>query len=320
MRNGLKALLLCAVMAIVWSNTGVSASPVVRAYTAGKFALEIDGNVAGFVNTVEGGLAFGEVVNEQSDYFFFKKHLGNAGVRDIRLEFGADMEKSFYNWIAAALQGEHFSLSGAIVGVNFNGDVISRLEFQQAQITEVGFPALDATSKDTARMSMVLSPAHTVLNRKASGKLSVKGGGIQKRWLSSGFKLSIDGIDTTRVTKIDALTIKLPRTSFGECYSCENLPPPQLVDFPHVVVTTSEPADSVYDWFEKFVIDGNNEDSQEKRGTLAYLTADMKTLFTVKLSNLGIFEIMPVATEAGSSSVPRLMAAMYCESMELQLP
>jgi hypothetical protein len=324
MRNRLKTLLFCAVMAIVWSNTGVGAAPPdVRSYSAGKFALEIDGNVAGFVNAVEGGQAFGEVVKEAGEDVFFKKHLGNPGVHDIRLEFGADMERSFYNWIALALQGQHVSLNGAIVGTDFSGNVISRLEFQHALITEVGFPALDATSKDTAHMSIVLSPDQTVLNRKASGKLSVKGVSSQKRWLSSSFRLSIEGIDTKKVTKIDALTIKLPRASAGDdtqaCLHCDLPPDLTRIDFPHLVVTSGEPAESLYDWFDKFVIEGNNSDSQEKGGTLEYLGTDLKTvLFTVKLRNLGIFELMPVVNEG--SSLPRLLAAMYCESMELMLP
>jgi hypothetical protein len=311
-------------MAIVWSNTGlVAAPPITRSYVAGKFALEIDGNVVGFVNAVEGGLAFGDVVKEaESEDFFFKKHLGNPGFRDIRLEVGADMDKSFYNWIVQALQGQHVSLSGAILGADYNFNVISRLEFQRALITEVTFPALDATSKDTARLSIVLSPEQTVLNRKASGKLSVTSAKTQKKWLTSNFRLSIDGLDTTRVTKIDALTIKLPRSVPGnvECSSCDNLPPPQKVDFPHVVVTTGVPAESFYDWFQGFVIEGNNDDSKEKGGALEYLASDLKTvLFTIKLRNLGIFELMPVMADAGGISLPRLLAAMYSESMELQV-
>ena len=322
MRNGLKTLLFCAVMAIVWSNTGVGAAPPVdRRFVSAKFALELDNAVVGLVNAVEGGLAFSEVVKMEGEDFFFKKHIASPGVRDIRLEVGADMDKSFYNWIALAMQGEPARLNGAILAADFNGNVVRRLEFQRAQITEVTFPALDGTSKDTARMSIVLSPEETALNRKASGKLSLTNSKTQKRWLSSSFRLSIDGVDSQRVTKIDALTIKFPRITFGECFRCEDLPPgPTKLDFPHVVVTLAEPADSVYDWFEKFVIQGNSGDADEKAGSLEYLTPDLKTaLFTLKFSNLGIFELMPVE-DAGGGTLPRLLAAMYCEKMEFLIP
>ena len=322
MRNGLKALLMCAVITMIWSNAGVVAAPpaAIRAYSAARFALEIDGNFAGFVSTAEGGLAFGDVVKVPGEEFFLKKHLGNAGYRDIRLEFGADMEKSFYGWIAAALQGEHVRLSGAILAADFNNNVISRLEFQRAQITEVTFPALDAAGKDAAKMSIVLSPEQTVHNRKPSGKLSANSSKLQKRWLTSSFRFSIDGLDTKKVSKIDALTIKLPRQNFGDeeaCYTCEGLPSgPTKVDFPNVIMTIGEPAPSVYDWFEDFVIAGNNADANEKGGTLEYLTPDLQTiLFSLKFSNLGVFEVMPVVVTAGSDTVPRLLVGMYCESM-----
>jgi hypothetical protein len=320
MRNGLKALLICAAMATVWSDTGVGAAPPpTRSYTGGRFVLDIAGTTAGWVTAVEGGLAFADVVKEPGEEFFFKKHIGTPGFRDIRLEFGADMDKSFYSWIAQSLQGQRVSMNGAILSADVNNNVISRLEFRDALITEVTFPAADATSKDAAKMSIVLSPEHTVLNRKASGKINAPSAKTQKRWLPANFRFTIDGIDTKKVSKVEALTVKLPRPSGcdGETKFCEKLAGSAQVDFPDLVVTTGEPADSWYDWFEKFVIEGNSDDSQEKAGTLEYLSSDLTTvLFTLKFRNVGIFELMPVAVDAGGSAVPRLLAGMYCESME----
>ena len=150
MRNALKALLICTVMAIVWSNTGLVAAPSVRAFVAGRFMLEIDGNEVGFVNAVEGGLAFGDVVKVAGEDFFQEAHRQPWLPRHPAGSRRRSVDKSFYSSIALALQGQHVSLNGAILS-DFNYNVVSRLEFQQALITEVGFPALDATSKDSAR-------------------------------------------------------------------------------------------------------------------------------------------------------------------------
>lgn len=317
MRNGMRSLLICAIVAIAWSTTGVTAAPpVVRSYAASNFFLELDGIQVGAVSSVEGGLAFGDVVKLPGDDFFFKKHLGNAGFRDIRFEIGAGLDKSFYAWLAASLEMNYLRKDGAIVGADFNGNVLSRLEFTRALITEVTFPAVDANSKEAARMSIVLTPDETVLNRKASGKLG-KSATSKKAWLTSNFRFSIDGLEdaTKRVTKVEALTVKLPH--IGDCFKCEEAPPTPLVDFPHVVMTIGEPADAVYDWFDDFVIKGNNSDEQERGGTLEYLTPDGKTpLFTLRFKNLGIFELMPVVEDGAAAQIRRLLAAMYCESIE----
>jgi hypothetical protein len=75
-------------------------------------------------------------------------------------------------------------------------------------------------------------------------------------------------------------------------------------------------AESIENWFESFVIRGENDDSKEKSGELTFLTPDRTTpLFTIKFNHLGIFELMPLEGNAGDA-VPRLVAAMYCESME----
>lgn len=323
MRNGISALLVCIVLASMFSNTPVeTAAAANKSFTTGNVALEIDGQVAGFVSSAEGGLAFGDVVKVAGEDFFFKKQLGNSGYRDIRLEIGTGVDKSVFNVIALALQGQPVQLNGALLRTDHNFNVTSRLEFFNAQITEVTFPAADATSKDPFRVSIVLSPGHTSFSRGTFGK--VAGGSITKPKvaITSSYRLSIDGLMTKRVTKVEALTIKLPRMNFGgdntDCINCAQYTPitPARVDFPHVVMTLPElDAGPVYNWFDDFVLSGNNEDSQEKGGTLEFLTPNLQApLFTIKFKNLGIFELAPVVGSA--DNVARLMAAMYCEAME----
>ena len=197
--------------------------------------------------------------------------------------------------------------------------MISRLDFQHAQITEVTFPRSTPQQGDRATDDRPVAGP--------DGSESETLGQTQRekcrpqRWLVSSFKLSIDGIDTKKVSKIRSLTIKVPRVSFGECFGCDNLPVPAKIDFPDIIATMGLPAESLYDWFEDFVIQGNNDDSKEKGGTLEYLTTDLSApLFSLKFRNVGIFELMPVQQVANADSVPKLLAAMYCETMQFQLP
>ena len=322
MRNRMSALLVCAVV-VMWSNTGIGAAPPVqRSFTTGSFVLELDGLQVGQVSGVEGGLPFGDVVKEvEGEEPFFKKHLGNSAYRDIRLEITSGMDKSLYTWIADAVQGKQEKKDGAILTVDYQGTVRRRLEFTRAQITEVTIPTADGTSKETTRILIGLTPEQTFLNR-SPGATSAKASNLKRKIaLTSSFSFAVDGLNGMRVSKVEALTVKIPLMRSGgpeECYSCENLPPPAStkIDVSNVIVTLADlGSEPVYDWFDKFVIQGENSDAQEKTGTLIFLTSDMHTpLFTIRFNNLGIFDLMPVPGETGS--VAQHMAAMYCESIQ----
>jgi hypothetical protein len=315
----MSALLVCAVVAVTWSSTGIGAAPPIqRSYAGGSFMLELDGVQVGFVSGVEGGLPFSDVVKLAGEDFFFKKHLANPSYRDIRLELGAGLDKSVYSWIGMSLQGQPVRKDGALLSVDFKGTVRSRLEFTRAQITEVTFPAADASSKDPVRILIGLTPEQTSLNRKAVGTASPKAALTKKTALSANFKLSIDGLNVTKVSKIEAVTVKIPL--MGECVRCEENPPetPARVDVSNVIIILTEAdAESVYDWFEDFLISGNSDDSNEKGGTLQFLAPDRQSpLFTINFHNLGIFELMLVPSDALGDTMPRIIAAMYCESVE----
>ena len=74
-----------------------------RGYTAGRFAIELDGAVAGFAHSVQGGQARGAVVVAApgADHVA-RKHLGNVAYDDVVLQVGAAMSDDFYSWIALA--------------------------------------------------------------------------------------------------------------------------------------------------------------------------------------------------------------------------
>ena len=72
-------------------------------------------------------------------------------------------------------------------------------------------------------------------------------------------------------------------------------------------------------WHQDFVIKGNNGEAQEKNGSLDFLAANLKdVLFTIGFSHLGIFKLAAEPSEAGSESIRRLTASMYCEQMSFK--
>jgi len=278
--------------------------------TAGKYGIELAGSFAGWLAAAEGGQAFADVVQEPgAPGTIVVKHIGKPKYEDITLTFGTGMSKEFCEWIKATFDLKPARKSGAIVAADTNNKTVDRLKFQDGLITEIGFPTLDAASKDAARMTVRLAPQRT--QRAAGGGAAPPSAKIQKKWQSSNFRLQIDGLDCTRVNKIEALVVK-------QTASRENALEAGQLEIPNLVFTLPEAqADDFRKWHEEFVINGNNDQSQEKNGTLMFLAPDMtEVLFTLNLLRLGIFRLALEKSETGADSIRRLKAEMYCEEMK----
>jgi len=297
--------------------------PEKRAYTAGKYALEVGGITAGWIQKFSGGSATAEVVTEKLGIdHLARKHLAGVKYEDIVLEVGTGMSKGFYEWIKAAWDGKVIRKDGAVIVADHDFKEQSRKTFYRALITETLLPALDAASKDAAKMTVKLTP-ESVRTITGSGKQTSTPGGkaeVQKKWLPANFKLEIPGLDCTRVNKIGELVVKqkVVEHATGELRDYEK--EAASLEYGNLAVTMAEShADSWYKWFEEFVIKGNCGQDQEKSGSLTYLASDTKTeLFRVSFSNLGIFKLAEEHVEAGSEGIRRVKAELYVEQMQFQ--
>jgi phage tail-like protein len=295
-----------------------------RAYIAGKYGIELDGIKAGWVWSVEGGHATSEVVQEKvgSDHII-KKHLAGVKYEDISVQCGTGMSKAFYQWMKDSFEHKYSRKNGAIIAADYNYKEHSRMTFTNALMTEVGFPALDAASKDAAKMTIKFAPEITRTTQRVGSSISGQfenKQAVQKKWLPANFRIRIDGLDKgcSRVNKIEAIVVKQKVTehAIGEGRDYEK--EPANVEIPNLVLTMPEShADEFYKWHESFVIQGNNGDDAEKGGTLEYLTPNLKeVLFTLTFQHLGIFKLTPEKVEGGSEQLRRVKAEMYCEDMK----
>jgi phage tail-like protein len=298
--------------------------PIDRSYTAGKYALDLDGDFAAWVQSFDGGHCKAEVITEKVGTDIIQhKHIGGLSYEDISLSLGTAMSQTFYEWIQASVDHQYKRINnGALIAADYNFKETSRLNFFNALISEVGFPALDAGSKDAAKMSIKFTPEYTRAVRKQGGQVQGPlGKGEQKKWTAANFKLEIDGCPTACkwVNKIEALTIKqkVVKSQVGEQrdYQIECA----HVEYPNLVLTVSEShADEFYNWHEDFVIKGNCTQDKERGGQLQFLSSDLKPLFTLTFSNLGIFSLTPEKSEAGSENIKRAKVEMYCEQVKFK--
>jgi hypothetical protein len=295
--------------------------PGVRSYAAGRTALDLDGVMCGFLQSVAGGAVTADVISTPGEGSFDQKHLGGVRYEELELQLDLSLDKLVYDWISASWKHNYIRRDGSIVATDHNIKAVSEREFFRGLVTEVTIPALDGASKDPVYLTVKIAPEYTRF-KKGSGKVIKSAVGRQKEWLPSNFKLEIDGLDATKVTKIDAFSIKqkVQEDNIGEERIA--VKEPGRIEFPNLHVTlAASGADTWTAWFDDFVVKGNNDQGKERNGKLTFLSTDHKTpLGVISFFNLGIYRLEPEPQRTGVEAIARVVAGLYCERMELSVP
>jgi hypothetical protein len=285
---------------------------------AGSFFLDLDGVKCGLLKSVDGGGITAEVISEPTGPGgVVKKHIGPPKYEEFELRIGLGMARQVYDWIAASWAGKFERKSGAIVEADAKLDAKSERQFVHALITETTIPALDGSSKDPAHLTLKLAP-ESIKTAKAAGKLppvSTK----QKQFLPSNFRLEIDGLDCSKVTKIDSFMVKQSVTDDGVGERRDFARDPGKLEFPNLRITLAESSAKTWtEWFEDFVVKGKNGDDSEKKGAIVFLDATHQNeLGRVTFRNAGIFALRRAPRT--DDQLTRLVAELYCEQMELKI-
>ena len=108
-----------------------------RAFAASTFALELDGQFIDFLKSTEGGFPKADVIQEPvGPNYIVKKHIGQPKYQDIAIQSDPAMPKPLFDWIASTLTMSHIRKNGAIITADYNRVIQSRLQFNNALITE----------------------------------------------------------------------------------------------------------------------------------------------------------------------------------------
>ena len=296
------------------------AAAIRNSYAAGSFGLELGGTTGGFLKSVDGGSTYAEVINEgPGATYFTKKHIGSPKYEEFSLEIGFSMSKVVYGWIDASWTGKYQRNNGAILATDHTRTVKSRREFMDALVTETTIPACDGSSKDPAYLTLRFAPESIMASKNIGQTLAAQT--KQKSWLPANFRLKIDNLDCTKVNKIDAFTIKQSVSAGGIGGARDPLKEPGKLEFPNLKLTLAETSASSWNaWFEDFVMQGNNDDVDERNGTLEFLSSNGTEVFAhVAFYNLGLYRLGPSPQTSNADTIARLEAELYCERMTLQL-
>ncbi|MBE0611883.1 MAG: phage tail protein [Dehalococcoidia bacterium] len=289
-------------------------------FAAGKFALELDGKAAGFLPAVQGG----NVVADVDEFILgtdgiLQKELGDVHYEEITMLVGLGMDTAFWDWVGHMVDRDPIPMDGAILFADMDSNVVRRMEFKKAWLSEVSLPALDAASNEAGLLTIKFRPESTAL-KPPGGKLPNLALAKQKTWLASNFRIQVGDLPCTRVTKIEALTIKQQITEYregGDAGPVRLLP--GKLEFPNLVVTFSAmDAGPWQAFFDGFVLAGNNGQTAELAGNLGLMAPDLKNvLATLEFFHLGIFRLAPEEVEPSSTNIQRFRADLYCEGNRL---
>lgn len=282
-------------------------------------ALMLDDVFAGYLIDADGGRASTDVVNEKLGADgVVHKHIAGVKYEEIAVVCGTGMSKVFWDWIESSMSASKAPMrrSGAILTFDQDRNFVARrsINFTNALVTEIGFPALDASSKDAAQLTVRLRPEITA---RAAPRKQPKGSLVTPKWQLSNFRLKLGGLEqsSANAARIDALVVRrnVPLAAPAEL---RDAPPSGSIEVPNLVVTVAEShADEFFAWHEDFVIKGNCSADKEKTGTLEYLNAEGTPLFTLKLGGLGVFKVAPDRQAVGDAL--GVKAEMYCENINL---
>jgi hypothetical protein len=283
--------------------------------------LKLDDQVVAELVSASGGAANREIVANPNDPSgVLRKSPGNLSFDPIIAQIGGATTNNVLQWIADTWAHRGSTKSGVIIKLDEHGKDAGQLEFTDALLTEVALPAFDAAHPLPATMTLTLLPASTV-RKLGTGMFVAIPSLPRKSWLRSFFRLSIDGLDTTKTARTDVLTVAVAAlpTAHGRFN-------PGTISVTNLAVTFPEiSAPGYLSWLQSFVIDGHNDPTQEKTATLTMLSHDLsETFLTFTLHNIGIFRLDTVPPDppgpTGVNSLPMMRAEMYVNHPDLSFP
>ena len=282
---------------------------------SGSTWIELDGQDAGALHSVEGGEPYAQVVREPvpNPTDVAGKHLGAIGYSDIAIECDLVPSGPLLSWINATLGRSSSLHSGVIVELDRHDREISRLAFSDAVIREIEFPAVDAGGKQPAYLTVRFASQWTQRHKGSQSTVLRTGVSMSTRAAPiSAFRLTVNGLGTTQVSTVGPLVVRQELQSSVAADGTVRLAPAS-VDISDLVVTLSE-ADDWYAWRDAFMVQGTGA---ERIGTLEYLKRDLHgVLAQIDFTGLGLHSLVAERSdEDAHKGARRVQASMYCENL-----
>lgn len=293
-----------------------------RTFTAGRFALDIDGYNVGFLKKFSGLAMEADIVaNDLGPDNVQKKHVSNIKWTPGKATVGIGMGKGMYDWIQAAFDKGYLTKNGSFTSADFNYKAMSRLDFMNALITSVTVPKLDGSSKDAAYFDVEFESEQVRWSKGGGEDIRGKIGPKQKAWLCSNFRVEIGALPCSRVATVDAFTWKCSVSADQIGIFREPTKHPAKVTVPEIKLSISmADHDAWAQAAKKWFVDGHHLEGDEMTGRIVFLDPNMSDeLGEVELQNVGFKKFSDEDREANSEKISRFSVELYVEKMKFKL-
>ena len=308
-----KSILLLGVICLGCSGMDLQAQRKRPPTTS--LGLNLDGQYLGAAHSVSGGNIRGEVSKRSlGPAFYQKKHLSTLIQEPMVLTVDWNLDDSFYDWIKGALDGKADPKNLEVLTLDANNAISSSRQHNEATITNVTFPALNGSSKESAYLSVTVNSGQ-IRYAQGGGNLKSAAKVSSSKWLASKFRVEIGDLPCARVSKVESFSWSVPivESKMGSRRSASKSQGKPEVSNLKLAISNAD-LQPWKDWFQEFVINGKASDSDELSGSITFLAPSGQTeLASVELENIGL-----IALQQPAETPTTFEVELYVERMVFQ--
>ena len=282
-----------------------------RSYATGTVVLQAEGVSLGRLKSASCGAVSADVARVaavETKVPVDAKQIGPAKYESCELTFGWSMDKSLFTWISDALASKAAPKNLTLSYLDFNYVEKSRLDLDQAAITKVEMPALDAGNNIPVYVTLTVAPQSILAAAGSGATVQVPPTSSSKSQLGSNFRFDYGGSPLTKVTKVESWSFEVdPATQkalLGEVGITVNETDPRMA--------------SLSSSFKKFLIDGENGDKSETTASIVLLNSTLTAAnATVAFTGVGWAAGELVGATSADNSIAKRRYSFYMESATL---
>lgn len=289
-------------------------------YTGGKYMLQIGGENCGFVKSVDGGAQKANVAEIQdSGSHLTTKHVSTVEYTPFKATVGISEGAPLYKWIRSSFGNDPQARDGAITIATQDFKAREEITFHGAYVSEFKLPKLDATSKETGFCEIGWEASNVAIAKGGGQVIKAPVNSKQKSFSVSNFRLEIDGLETTTIKSIDALTFtqKLVKEYSGELKFPVIVP--GRCSFSNLKLTLSHAEIESWEQWAKSWFSGQSTEPHEKSGSITLLSHDLKTeLARVNLFHIGLISLTRKGSSNNDDAIKTFDVECYLEKAEFE--